>query len=94
MERAQPHSLDGSEGGEIDREEARTSSPATNFILFSPRWVAQTVRSPISQKSCDICLGEERESEVHPKEEATHRDMVKCFFVFPRPEVYFLGWAL
>ena len=94
MERAQPRGLDRGEGDEFDCEEARTSSTATNFILFSPRWVAQTVRSPISQRSCDICLGGERKSKDHSKKEATHRDMVECFFVFPSPEIYFLGWAL
>jgi len=94
MEGAQPHGLERGEGNIFDFEGARTSSTATSFILFSPRWVAQTVRSPISQKSCDICLDEERKGKVHSKEEVTHRDMVECFFVFPRPEIYFFGWAL
>ena len=85
MERAQPCGLDRDEGGGSGREEARTSSTATSFILFSPRWVAQTVRSPIWQKSCDICLGEVRKRKERSREEATHRDMVECFFVFPCP---------
>ena len=61
MECEQPSGLKRGEGDEHSRDEARTSSTATSFILFSPRWVAQAVRSPISQKSCDECLGEGRD---------------------------------
>ena len=58
MECAQPRNLGSGEGDECGYEEARTSSTATNFILFSPRWVAQAESSPISQRSYDICLDE------------------------------------
>jgi len=94
MECEQPRGLGRDERDECGRDEARTSSTATNFILFSPRWVAQAVRSPISQKSCDSCLGGWRKKQEYSREETTYRDMVECFFIFPSPEIYFLGWAL